>query len=84
MSDASRVAASFVAEIDEAELAPRLAGIAIGLQRTTDEPASVVLARLKRDVRDPLAARTLESFSVMSRAAIAYLGECVAKGQRPS
>ena len=79
---AKRHAYSFVAEIDEAELACRLMETAIGLKRPPSEtrPPAVIMA----EAREHLGNDSCFRFGLMARRAIEYFGECVEKGKQPS
>ena len=73
--------ASFVVEIDEAELAVRLMEIAIGLDRAGDNRSPrEILRQSERSWPSDLPF----PFRRMARLAIAYMAECAAKGQQPS
>jgi len=77
-----RAALSFVAEIDEAELAVRLMETAIGYKRPVGQtkPAAVILD----EAMEALGGDSMFRFGLMARRAIDYFRECVEKGQRPS
>jgi hypothetical protein len=77
-------ALSFVAEIDQAELAVRLMEIGIGLVRTTSETrtAAQIIADIKKTWPPNMV--TGFPFDRMAVKAIEYFRECIEKGQRPS
>lgn len=84
---ARRKAASFVAEIDETELALRLAETAIGLKRPSGLSAVDALQQLKQQAvasGHPEAVQVYDSFARMARIACLYFSECIANGSEPS
>lgn len=87
MGEAKRKASQFVAQIDEVELAVRLAEIAIDLKRPPGKTAAECIADLEFKAAStgvPEAMKVVRDMRAMSRAAILYFGECIAKGQTPS
>lgn len=80
---AKRKAYSFIAEIDADELAFRLMQIGIGMKSPPATNASAALDDAERSWPLPDASGGFP-FRRMAHAAIAYLNECVQKGQRPS
>lgn len=87
MGEAKRKASSFVAEINEDEMAARFAEIAMGLKRPPGMSGSAVMADAERKAaasRDPYAAYAVQCWRRMARAAINYLGECIESGKAPS
>lgn len=74
---------SFIAEIDQAELAVRLMEIGIGLKRAGDKRSPMeILAHA--EATWPAGMVTPFPFGRMARIEIEYLAECIEKGQRPS
>lgn len=84
-SRAQKKAADFVAEIDQAELAVRLIERGCHMKRqpgTSGQEAWGQIVAAAQAGRVPT--YIVEDFFAMAEIAINYLGECVAKGQRPS
>ena len=81
MSIAKQKGLALVAEIDEAELALRLAEIGIGIRRRNNSDPRAMLRELEQ--RWPKEAGPFP-FGTMARCAIEYLGECVENGRAPS
>lgn len=84
---AKKAAHALVAEIDEAELAVRLAEIAIELKRPPGKTAQECMDDLKFKAGmsgQPEAMKVVYDMQKMARAAIMYFGECVNRGVRPS
>ena len=77
---AKKKAFSFVAQIDEAELAVRLMEVAIGLRRppTETRPPEMILHEAKASLPQEDAFQ----FDKMARRAIEYFRECVEQGQK--
>lgn len=87
MGEAKRKASSFVAEIDEMEMAARFAEIAMGLKRPPGMSGAAVIAEAEQKAKasgDPHAVYAVQCWRHMARAAIAYLGECIDKGKTPN
>lgn len=76
------LALSFIAEIDQAELAVRLMEIGIGLKRNGDPrtPSQIIAAS---KMTWPAELGTFP-FDRMATASIEYFRECINRGQRPS
>ena len=87
MGEAKRKASSFVAEINEMEMAARFAEIAMGFKRPPGMTGAAVTADAERRAAtsgDPNTVYAVQCWRCMARAAIAYLGECIDKGSEPS
>lgn len=82
---AKTIAAAFVAEIDQAELAVRLIERGCHMKRPPRTSGQEAWDQFEAAAADgSVPAYIVEDFFAMAGIAIAYFGECVAKGQRPS
>lgn len=87
MGEAKRKASSFVAEINEMEMAARFAEIAMGLKRPPGMSGAAVIADAERRAAssgDPDTLYAVQCWRRMAKAAIAYLGECIDNGKTPN
>lgn len=81
--DAKRKGLALVAEIDEAELALRLAEIGIGLRRPSDSEKTAAELLRQLEAGWPAEGGPFP-FGTMARRAIEYFRECINKGQTPA
>lgn len=82
MTAAKQKGLALIAEIDEAELALRLAEIGIGIRRQHDGSDARFLLR-ELEHRWPKEGGPFP-FRTMARCAIEYLGECIKNSKVPS
>ena len=80
-----RIAASFVAEIDPTELAVRLIERGCHMKRPVGLSGRDAWQSFEASVaRGAVPEYILRDFEAMAHIAIAYFGECIAKGRKPS
>lgn len=86
MAREKQIAAAFVAEIDEAELALRFAEIAIGMKRPPGKTAAECMDdfKFRAAMAGPEAMKVANDMHAMARAAVLYLHECIKNGRKPS